>query len=163
MRSKPDKQTDLYIEAAALGYPRNAKGEFGRDQGGAYFTAWQAEWHKLDGRYSSIDAQFGIVELEDGTWMEDLNVSAPRHASRDSALNAAVQKVLDRVNYIARPFENGGYVFSPRISIVEADTIIEWASGLIGRVPVFVEEAPPPKKPPQWADLPLFAERLGTI
>jgi hypothetical protein len=163
MPAKLDKQADLYIEAAALGYPRNAKGEFGRDQGGAYFTAWQAEWHKLDGRYQSIDAQFGIVELEDGTWLEDLNISAPRHATRDLALRAAVQNVLDRINYTARPYANSGYVFSPRVSVVEANAIIEWASSLIGIVPVFVEEAPPPKNPPQWADLPLFAERVGTI
>ncbi|WP_020471516.1 hypothetical protein [Zavarzinella formosa] len=154
-------QKTLPINPAANGYPRTAKGEYGVWQDGSHFAPWQSEWHKLDGRYCSIHAQFGIVELEDGTWLSGLAVWDERHQSREEALRAAGEEVIQSATRLAKPWTNGGFTHSARISLAEANAIITWASGVIGCEPHLVARTDEPKKPPHWADLPLFM--TGTL
>jgi hypothetical protein len=136
------------------GYPRNANGEYGRWQGGSCFTPWQGEWHKLEGRHASIHAQFGIVPLENGEWLSGLSVWDDRHPTREAALKAAAEEVIERATMLSQPSINGDHTFPPQIGVAEANAIITWASGEIGKEPPLVPERPEP--PPVWADLPLF-------
>jgi hypothetical protein len=155
-KKSPALQSQLPIDPAASGYPRNAKGEYGEWQDGACFTPWQVEWHKLEGRHASIEAQLGIVELEDGTWLADLVVWGERFPTREQALQHAVEEVITRVRNLARPrVLPGGTAFLPHLSIEEANAIIKWASSLIG---IEAEPVEAIKRTPAWADLPLFQE-----
>jgi hypothetical protein len=156
MRKKSSvPQSQLSIDPASRGYPRNAKGEFGQWQDGACFSPWQGEWHKLEGRYASIEAQLGIIELEDGTWLTGLAVWDERFPTREEALRCAVEKVIARVRLLAKPQVLTGITFPPALSATAANAIIEWASGLIG---IEVEPVEEIKRTPAWADLPLFQE-----
>jgi len=153
---KKIRQSQLPIDPAARGYPRNAKGEYGEWQNGACFTPWQAEWHKLEGRHSSIEAQLGIVELEDGTWLAGLAVWDDRFPTREQALQHAVEEVIARVRLLAKPKAlSGGYTLPSLMSVDEANIIIAWASGLVG---IEAEPVEAVKRKPAWADLPLFQE-----
>jgi hypothetical protein len=154
------KQQPLPIDPATRGYPRSTKGEYGSWQNGSCFTPWQAEWHKLEGRYASIHAQFGIVELEDGTWLSDLHVWDERHPTRADALWAAGERVIHRAIQGAKPYTNGSFTFSPRMTLGEANAIIAWASGEIGEEPKLLTPDDLPRKSPNWADLPLFSKGL---
>ena len=102
------------------------------------------------------------VAAEDGTWLGGLAVWDGRHQNRDSALRAAVQEVSDRITWLAHPFEIGSYVFSPHISIDEANAIIEWASGLIGAEPKLLAPKEITKPAPKWADLRLFSGSMSS-
>jgi hypothetical protein len=91
MRKKSSvPQCELPVNPASRGYPRNAKGEYGKWRDGACFTPWQGEWHKLEGRHASIEAQLGIIELEDGTWLAGLLVWDERFPTREEALRCAL-------------------------------------------------------------------------
>lgn len=142
-------------------YPCNANGERGAWQHGGCFAPWQAEWHKLEGRHASIHAQFGIVELADGTWLSDLEATGDRHPTRTDALRAAVERVIARARHMATPFRNGGVTFSPHITVNEANAIIAWAGGKLGAEPEPMTDAGLPRRAPAWADLPLFRGRLA--
>lgn len=158
--TKVRKQQQLPIDPASKRYPRNAKGEFGAFQEGSCFAPWQMEWHTLKHRHYS--ARLGIVELEDGTWLSDMFVYSDQHPTRDTALRTAVERVIDNTRYSAMPFINGRYTFPPRISLTEANTVIEWASGLIGAEPKFMTPNDLPKPPLKWADLPLFSGSISS-
>lgn len=92
----PEERDAYNARAAAAGYPKTIAGEYGAWQQGSCFSPYQSgvEWHKLEGRYSSIDAQFAIVALEDGSWLADTAVWDQRCATREEALRVAVQNAI---------------------------------------------------------------------
>lgn len=155
-RARENRQKRLQLDPAQMGYPKNRHGEFGLWQDGACFAPWQAEWHKLDSRYSSIHAQFGIVELEDCSWLSDIFVWAERFATRRDALTHAVTELITAVRAKAQPRFAGRMYYAPHMSISEANAVIAWANQFLLE-PAALVEITETSKPPIWSDLPLFA------
>lgn len=116
---------------------RTKTGEVGANQDGAHFAAHQGEWHQMPGRYADIDAQIGVLELEDGTWLarpEGWWRWSRRFESRDTALRFAIAKVIK--NYRKRFRDNSRYLPMPMyVSFNELQVVTTWALGLANRKP----------------------------
>lgn len=97
-----DEERQAYNDsAAASGYPKTIAGEYGKWQRGSCFSPYQdgVEWHKLEGRHASINAQFAIVALEDGSWLAGTAVWDQRCATRDEALRVAVENAIIQAQF----------------------------------------------------------------
>lgn len=117
---------------------RTKKGEVGANQGGAHFAPSQGEWHQMPGRYASINAQIGVLELEDETWLshpEGWWRWSRRFESRDAALRFAIAKVLRRYRKRFRDNSDGTRYLHMNVSFAELQAVTTWALGLADRKP----------------------------
>lgn len=117
---------------------RTKKGEAGANQGGAHFASHQGEWHQMPGRYASIDAQIGVLELQDGTWLahpEGWWRWSRRFDSRDAALRFAIAKVLKTYRKRFRDNSDGTRYLRMDVSFERLQAVTTWALGLANRKP----------------------------
>jgi hypothetical protein len=141
--------TPLEQSPAARGYPRSAKGEYGHWQNGSYFSTSQQEFHKLGGRCAGGDAQFGIIELENGEWLAGGCIRGARYPDRQAALAAAATECIRTVTSAAKPYTNGR-TYPARLDVWFANTIIQWAANEAG-IPAPLMAEPAPRPLPQLA------------
>lgn len=117
---------------------RTKKGEVGTNQGGAHFSSHQGEWHQMPGRYASIHAQIGVLELDDGTWLahpEGWWRWSRRFASRDAALRFAIAKVLKKYRMWFRDNSDSAHYLHMNVSFERLQAVTTWALGLANRKP----------------------------
>lgn len=132
-------------------------GEVARLQDGRCFRPDQCEWHKLIGPHAGIDAQFGIVRLQGGEWLDDIHEwrDSRRHLTRAGALRRAVARGIRRIRRLARiPVQSA---LSPhRVHREHAEAQIAWLLGEAGRPARRLYAAlarPPARTEPQQLDL----------
>lgn len=136
--------------------PRNAKGEYGRWQGGGYFAPGQGEEYSLAGPDATIDAAFCVVELEDGRWLAGCCCwdHVARYPDRATALKVAVDAMAHRIIMAAIGYAIGGKWYPPQtmMSHERARAIIAWGCEIAGIPPIPLPArhslAPPPPPPP---------------
>lgn len=117
---------------------RTKNGEVGANQGGAHVASQQGEWHQMRGRYASIDAQIGVLELEDGTWLAHPDGWwrwSRRFDSRDAALRYAIAKVLKKYRKRFRDNSDGTRYLRMNVSFERLQAVTTWALGLANRKP----------------------------
>lgn len=151
---------------------RTKEGKMPTDQWGHYFALHQGElhdppdYHKL---WCGIDWSIGLLELNNGNWLArptrevlEYTVKSIQYPNREAALRAAVAKVIRMARVRARWSDEERYgsnypaVRAPvgwKLTPEQAQSIITWATGLLGQPAPVLRVTPPPPPPP--APLPL--------
>lgn len=113
------------MERTFFPYHRKIGGEAALNAGGSHFQSHQGEHFYFHHRnFSSIEGQMFVVQVEGGEWLSDSCAyqDEPLYETREQALAAAAQRVIERVTRAAIDWGT--------MPVEQANAIAAWAAGI---------------------------------